>query len=110
MSGSTGRNSDIISLRLAATFPAEAPRIFSIIGDEGQWPEVLSPRILKRHPSTKVIAGLPDFSRPEFTIESTVAGCEVALFHDLIKTEEDRKEYRKIWKAWLKVLEKRVSQ
>jgi len=109
MTSNTGRDRDIISLSLVAKFPAEAPRIFSIIGDEAQWPESMKPRILKRQPSSKVIAALPDFSRPEFTIEATAEGCEVTLLHDLIKSDDDRKEYRKLWNSWFKRLSKRVS-
>lgn len=109
MSEIIGRNRDIISLKVVMKFSAEATRLFSIIGDDGQWPEVLSPRILKRKPHTKVIAALSDFSRPEFSIESTADGCEVTLLHDLIKSDEARKEYRKIWNAWFKTLAKRVS-
>jgi len=105
----TGRNRDIISLKIVVQFPAEAPRLFSILGDEHQWPESLNPRILKRLSNTKVIAALPDFSRPEFSIEPTLDGCQVTLLHDLIKSAEDRVEYRKIWKAWFKVLDRRVS-
>lgn len=104
-----GRNKDIISLELKFEMNAEPPRLFSILGDEAQWPESLAPRILKRQPNTKVIVALSDFTRPEFTIEQTSFGCEVNLLHDLIKSNEDRKEYRKIWNAWFKQIEKRVS-
>lgn len=104
-----GRNKDIISLELTFELNAEAPRLFSILGDEGQWPEILEPRILKRQPNTKVIVALSDFTRPEFTIEPTSFGCEVKLHHDLIKSNDDRKDYRKIWNAWFKQIEKRVS-
>lgn len=109
MTGSTGRNNDIISLQIVAQFPAEAARIFSIIGDGGQWPENLSPRILKRNPNSRVIGALGDFSRPEFTIESNADGCEVTLLHDLVRSDDDRKEYRKIWNAWFKTIHKRVG-
>lgn len=109
MSVNIGRNKDIISLSLSYTLPAEAPRLYSILGDEGQWPQALEPRILKRKPSSKLIVALPDFSRPEFTIEQSAEGCEVNLLHDLIKSAEDKKEYRKIWNAWFKQIQKRVS-
>ena len=109
MSVNIGRNKDIISLSLSYSLSAEAPRVYSILGDEGQWPETLTPRILKRQPSSKLIVALPDFTRPEFTIEQTADGCEVSLMHDLIKSAEDKKEYRKIWNAWFKQIEKRVS-
>lgn len=109
MAGNTGRNKDIISLKLNYKLSAEAPRVYSILGDEGQWPETLEPRVLKRQPNTKLIVALPDFTRPEFTLESTPEGCEVSLLHDLIKSDEVRKEYRKIWNAWFKQIEKRVS-
>lgn len=109
MSVNIGRNKDIISLTLNFKLSAEAPRVYSILGDEGQWPETLEPRILKRQPSSKLIVGLPDFTRPEFTIEQGEDGCEVTLLHDLIKSAEDKKEYRKIWNAWFKQIEKRVS-
>lgn len=109
MAANVGRNKDIISLKLSYELSAEAPRVYSILGDEGQWPETLEPRILKRQPNSKLIVGLPDFTRPEFTIESTPEGCLVQLHHDLIKSPEDKKEYRKIWNAWFKQIEKRVS-
>lgn len=109
MSVNIGRNKDIISLSLSYSLSAEAPRVYSILGDEGQWPEALEPRVLKRKPSSKLIVALPDFSRPEFTIEQTAEGCEVRLMHDLIKSNDDRKEYRKLWNAWFKKIEKRVS-
>lgn len=109
MSVNIGRNKDIISLTLSFKLSAEAPRVYSILGDEGQWPDTLEPRILKRQPSSKLIVALPDFTRPEFTIEQGVDGCEVTLLHDLIKSAEDKKEYRKIWNAWFKQIEKRVS-
>lgn len=104
-----GRNKDIISLAVTYELHAEAARVFSILGDEGQWPEELSPRILKRQPNTKVVVALSDFTRPEFSIEQSADGCEVHLNHDLIKSTEDKKEYRKIWNAWFKQIEKRVS-
>lgn len=104
-----GRNKDIISLKLAYQLTAEPPRVYSIIGDEAQWPEELQVRILKRQPSSKVIAALPDFSRPEFILEKTRMGCQISLLHDLIKSDEDSKSYRKIWNAWFKQLEKRVG-
>lgn len=109
MSANTGRNADILSLEIVMEFPAEASRIFSIIGDVAQWPESLEPRILKSAPHSKIIAGLPDFSRPEFTISTNAQGCEVALLHDLIKSSDERKEYRKTWNAWFKSVLKRVS-
>ena len=109
MSTNIGRNKDIISLELVFELPAEAARIFSILGDEAQWPEVLTPRVLKRQPNSKLIVALPDFTRPEFSIEPTATGCEVKLLHDLIKSGDDRKEYRKVWKSWFKQIEKRVA-
>lgn len=109
MTNNIGRNKDIISLNLSYQLSAEAPRIFSILGDEGQWPETLEPRILKRQPSSKLIVALSDFTRPEFIFEQTAEGCEVNLHHDLIKSAEDKKEYRKIWNAWFKQIQKRVS-
>jgi hypothetical protein len=109
MSDNRGRNADILSLEMVVEFPAEASRIFSIVGDVAQWPESLQPRILKSAPHSKIIAGLPDFSRPEFTLSTKPQGCELSLLHDLIKSTEDRKEYRKIWNAWFKSVLKRVS-
>jgi hypothetical protein len=109
MSSTVGRNKDIISLDLKYPISAEAARVFSILGDEGQWPESFQPRILKRQPNSKLIVALADFSRPEFLIESSADGCEVKLHHDLIKSAEERKEYRKLWNAWFKQIEKRVS-
>jgi hypothetical protein len=106
---STGRNSDIISLEIVVDFPAEAARIYSMLGDVAQWPESLEPRLLKSKPHSKIIVGLPDFSRPEFSITPKAEGCEVVLLHDLIKSPDDRKEYRKIWTAWFKSVSKRVS-
>ena len=104
-----GRNKDIIALELTYELSAESSRVFSILGDDAQWPKVLNPRILKRQPQTKVIPALDDFSRPEFSIEVSKDGCEVKLLHDLIKSNDDRKEYRKMWNAWFKQIEKRVS-
>ncbi len=106
---STGRNSDIISLEIVVEFPAEAARIYSMLGDVAQWPESLEPRLLKSKPHSKIIVGLPDFSRPEFSITPRSEGCEVVLVHDLIKSPDDRKEYVEIWNAWFKSLTKRVS-
>ena len=104
-----GRNKDIITLNLTFEFAAEAPRLFAIIGDEGQWPEELAPRILKSQPNTKIVAALADFTRLEFTFTSNSDSCAVALFHDLIKSSDDKKEYRRIWNAWFKQIENRVS-
>lgn len=106
---STGRNSGIISLEIVVDFPAEAARIYSMLGDVAQWPESLEPRLLKSQPHSKIIVGLPDFSRPAFSITPKAEGCEVVLLHDLIKSPEDRKEYRKLWNAWFKSVTKRVS-
>ena len=106
---STGRNSDIISLEIVVDFPAEASRIFSMLGDVAQWPNSLEPRVLKSKPHSKISVGLPDFSRPEFSITPKAEGCEVVLLHDLIKSADDRKEYRKIWNAWFNSVMKRVS-
>lgn len=110
MTSRIGRDKDILSLQIVTEFSADASRIFSIIGDVAQWPGDLDRRILKRQPSTRVIGALIDFSRPEFTIDTTETGCKVTLLHDLIKTEEDLKAYKKLWKAWFKTLLKRVSQ
>jgi hypothetical protein len=104
-----GRNKDIISLELKYELSAEPSGVFSILSDDAQWPEEFAPRILKRQPSTKLIVALDDFTRPEFTIEPTSEGCVVSLLHDLIKSSDDRKEYRKLWNAWFKQIEKRVS-
>jgi hypothetical protein len=104
-----GRNKDIISLDLEFLAEAETSRLFSIINDMAQWPDELEPRLLKSQPNRKVVAGLPDFSRPEFLISASENGSRVELLHDLIKTEEDKKRYRKIWKAWFKQVVKRVS-
>jgi hypothetical protein len=105
----TGRNKDIISLEFEFLLGAETSRVFSIINDIAQWPNDLDARLLKSQPNTKVIAGLPDFSRPEFVISANETGSLVELHHDLIKTDEDKKLYRKIWKAWFKQVEKRLS-
>ena len=104
-----GRDKDIITLNLAFEFSAEAPRLFAIIGDEGQWPEELSPRILKSQPNSKIVAALSDFTRLEFNFTSRSASCEVTLFHDLIKSSDARNEYVKIWNDWFQVLANRVS-
>ena len=104
-----GRDKDILNLGLSFEFGAESARIFSILGDEGQWPAELPVRILKRQPHTKLIVALPDFTRAEIAIEPTAGGCEVTLLHDLIKTAEGKSEYLKIWNAWFKQIEKRVS-
>ena len=104
-----GRDKDIISLELEYEFSAESARVFSILGDEAQWPEKLSPRILKRQPNSKLIVAFPDFTRAEFAIEGLASGCKVCLVHDLIKSSEARKEYRKVWIDWFKEIEERVS-
>lgn len=105
-----GRDKDIVTLDLKFEFAAEAPRLFAIIGDEGQWPEELAPRILKSQPNSKIIAALSDFTRLEFTFTSNSASCEIALFHDLIKSTESRDEYIGIWNAWFQTLAERVSR
>lgn len=107
---SIGRNSDVISLTLEYELGAEPTRIYSIISDVHQWPDSLNPRILKSVPSTRLIAALSDFSRPEFTFEATNDGCKVTMLHDLIKTVDDKKEFRKVWNAWFKAIAKRVTQ
>ena len=104
-----GRDKDILNVELIFSFHAESARVFSILGDEGQWPDELPVRILKRQPHTKLIVALPDFTRAELAIEQNPEGCEVVLLHDLIKSAEDKLEYRKIWNAWFKQIEKRVS-
>lgn len=104
-----GRDKDIKQLKLKFELSAEAPRVFSIIGDEAQWPEELEPRVLKRQPNSKLIVALPDFTRIEFVIEAAPTGATVSLVHDLIKSADDHKHYRKIWNRWFKQIEKRVS-
>lgn len=104
-----GRDKNIRQLELEFEFSAEAPRIFSIIGDEAQWPEELEPRILKRQPNDRLIVALPDFTRIEFKIEAISSGSRVTVLHDLIKSVEDHKTFRKIWTTWFKQIEKRVS-
>jgi hypothetical protein len=104
-----GRDKDIVTLSLSFEFGAESARVFSILGDEGQWPAELPVRILKRQPNTKLVVALPDFTRAEIAIEPTAAGCKVALVHDLIKTAEGKSEYREIWIDWFQQIEKRVS-
>ncbi len=104
-----GRDKDILTLDLSFEFGAESARVFSILGDEGQWPEGLPVRILKRQPHNKLIVALPDFTRAEISIEQTPDGCEVSLVHDLIKSDEDQKMYRQSWNTWFNQIEKRVS-
>mgnify|MGYP000175534204 CR=1 FL=1 len=104
-----GRDKEIRQLEVDFALTGEAPRVFSIIGDEAQWPESLEPRVLKRQPNERLIVALPDFTRIEFIIESTPTGSKVAILHDLIKTAEEHKAYRKIWTEWFDQIEKRVS-
>lgn len=104
-----GRNKDIISIEVEVEFPIEAARLFSIISDVNQWPDGLVARVLKSHPNSRLIVALDDFSRPEFTFESAPDGCRVVLLHDLIKSVEEQKVYRKLWKAWFKEILKRVA-
>lgn len=104
-----GRDKDIQQLELEFALSGEPPRIFSIIGDEAQWPENLEARVLKRQPSSRLMVALSDFTRIEFLIEATPTGSNVTLVHDLIKFSDDRNTYRKIWTEWFDQIEKRVS-
>ena len=104
-----GRDKDIVTVEISFSFGAESARVFSILGDEGQWPEELPVRILKRQPHRKLIVALPDFTRAELAIQPTPEGCEIVLLHDLIKSADDAKEYRKSWNEWFSQIENRVS-
>ena len=104
-----GRDKNIISLEIVQEFQAEPARMFSIFADQDRWPENIPARVLKRLPNDKLITALPDFSRPEFTFVRTSEGCEVTLLHDLIKTQEDKLAYEKLWQSWFAELLKVVA-
>ena len=104
-----GRDKDIRQLELEFSLTGEAPRVFSIIGDEAQWPSDLEARVLKRQPNSRLQVALPDFTRIEFTIEPTATGSKVTLVHDLIKSAEDHRYYQAAWTEWFGQIEKRVS-
>lgn len=105
-----GRNKDILKLELEFDFSIEQARIFSIVADTNQWPETLQGRILKSQPSSRLVAALPDFTRPEFTFHSLRKGTQLVLVHDLIKTQEAMKSYKKLWTTWFDELAKRLEQ
>lgn len=104
-----GRNKDIITIELSFRVSAESARIFSILGDEGQWPEDFRPRILKRQPHERLLLAFEDFSRVEVNLETTEVGCLVSIAHELIKTPEDRAEFKNHWATWFENIEKRVA-
>ena len=109
MSNPIGRNKDIKRLELAFELPAEAPRIFSIISDELQWPTELEPRVLKSQPNERVLVALADFTRLEVLINTIPGRCEIKLVQDLIKSSEDLSGYQEIWTNWFNEIGKRVS-
>lgn len=106
---SAGRNKDILKLELEYDFGIEQARIFSIIADIDQWPENLNGRILKSQPNSRIVAALPDFTRPEFNFQVLRKGTHLVLVHDLIKSKQDLKKYEKTWTAWFDSLSDRLS-
>ena len=104
-----GRDKDILKLELTFDFAIEAARLYSIISDSNQWPAGLNGRILKGQPNTRLVAALPDFTRPEFTFQVMRTGTQVLLVHDLIKNKADRARYKIIWTKWFDQLRERVS-
>jgi hypothetical protein len=109
MSYPIGRDKDIKKLQLTFELPAEAPRIFSIISDELQWPAELEPRVLKSQPNERVLVALADFTRLEVLIKTSLGRCEITLAQDLIKTPEDISKYREIWTNWFQEISNRVA-
>lgn len=99
-----------MKLELEYDFAVEPARIFTIISDINQWPAELAGRILKSQPSERLVAALPDFTRPEFTFHVLRKGTHLVLVHDLIKTDDDLKIYEKAWAAWFQELSERLSQ
>ncbi len=104
-----GRDKDIITLELTFSVSAEVARVFSIVGDDDQWPEEFGSRILKRQPFERLIVAFPDFSRAEITLTAMEGGSEVSISQELIKSTEHRTEYTKLWSDWFEQIEKRVS-
>ncbi|MEY4275803.1 MAG: hypothetical protein RIS26_266 [Actinomycetota bacterium] len=109
MSNPIGRNKDIKKLEMTFELPAEAPRIFSIVSDELQWPSELEPRVLKSHPNDRVLVALADFTRLEVLIKTNLGRCEVILTQDLIKTSEEVSKYRELWNDWFQQISNRVD-
>lgn len=109
MSNPIGRNKDIKKLEMKFELPAEAPRIFSIVSDELQWPSELEPRVLKSQPNDRVLVALADFTRLEVLIKTSLGRCEVSLIQDLIKTSEDVSMYRELWTNWFQEISNRVA-
>ena len=104
-----GRDFDIVTLRIKKVFPADASQLFSIFSDDAGWPIEFGARVLKRIANQRVVVGLSDFSRPEITLVRVADGVEVQLVHDLIKTDEDKQKYRKLWESWFEEITKRVA-
>lgn len=109
MSNPIGRNKDIKKLEMTFELPAEAPRIFSIVSDELQWPSELEPRVLKSQPNDRVLVALADFTRLEVLIKTNLGRCEVILTQDLIKTSEEVSKYRELWNDWFQQISNRVD-
>jgi hypothetical protein len=104
-----GRDKDIITLKLTFLISAEVARVFSIVGDDDQWPAEFESRILKRQTFERLIAAFPDFSRVEILFRPNEVGSEVLLSQELIKSTEDRLRYEKLWNKWFDEIENRVS-
>ncbi|MEY2694584.1 MAG: hypothetical protein RL142_932 [Actinomycetota bacterium] len=98
-----------MKLELEYDFAIEQARIFTIISDTNQWPAELEGRILKSQPNERLVAALPDFTRPEFHFHVLRKGTHLVLAHDLIKTEHDLALYEKAWTNWFNELTERLS-
>lgn len=98
-----------MKLELEFDFAVEQARIFTIISDINQWPAELEGRILKSQPNDRLVAALPDFTRPEFQFQVLRKGTHLVLVHDLIKTEKDLASYEKAWTNWFNQLTERLS-
>ena len=98
-----------MKLELEFDFAIEQARIFTIISDTNQWPAELQGRLLKSQPNDRLVAALPDFTRPEFNFHVLRKGTHLVLVHDLIKTEHDRDVYEKAWTNWFNELTERLS-
>jgi len=105
-----GRDSEIVQLKLIFEVPAESPRVFSIIGDEGQWPEDMLPRILKREPNSRLQVAFPDFTRCEISLEPTQEGTMIRINHDLLKSQAQLQRYEMQFGKWFDAISKRVTQ
>lgn len=104
-----GRDNDILQLEMGFDLAAEAPRIYSILGDELQWPTEFGARILKSVPNERLLLGLSNFTRVELNITPRSGGCNVHLQQDLLKSLEQKREARHAWREFFEQIQNRVS-